>query len=902
MPGPATGRSAAGAPVRGRRSAAAVLAVLVLLGLAVVLVETAAPDAAPRVGPALLAVASWVTALAVARQGARLPRHSAGPWRAFTLTAALLGLGQAASAAAGVGVNTSEAGWHDLPLLAAVPVALVACARLLPASGGRPIGSRVLLDGAIVLVAVGLLGEALLADAAARSGSVVDALISIGYPAVGALLCGVGLVTTAAVPGGRRRAAAWLMGAFASLAVVVVSGALAVTLDSSVLDVVTGVAWPAMLACGVRAVGADPGRAREHAEQPAALPLLGVVVGMCAAFGVALFLAVGVTVGRGVSSLEGAGITVLMLLTFVRCLLWAVDGEGLTRRVRRAEGWLRALLHSGEAVTVVLDGTGLVAWTAGEVGDQLGWRGQELAGRSLVHLLHADDRVVLDRVALAVRGGVLPADLPVTVRLGSRDGTWRDVEVSGAARTGGEDDGLVLHLRDVTHRTSAQRELERLAYTDFLTGLPNRARFMTALRTALAAPDPGCLLLVDLDGFKAVNDVAGHDAGDRLLAEVADRLRAAARDGDVVARLGGDEFAVLVRAGRAEATALAERLVVLLDRDHRAVTPHGSADGGLVFRVSGSVGLAGLRSGDEPAEALRRADLALRAAKAAGKNCVRSSGAALDRAVDRRARLARDLPAALTGGQLSVVYQPVVGVPDRRVLGLEALVRWDHPEFGAVPPDEFVGLAEDDGLIVPLQRWVLAEATTALAPLLAAGHDVQLGVNVSIRHLQAGCLAADVAAVLARSGVPAHRLMLELTESVLMGAGERMDGDLATLRGMGCVLSLDDFGKGYSSLARLARLPVQVLKMDRAFVAHIEHDPRTAALVGSVVELGRTLGMDVVAEGVETAGQLAALRGLGCRYLQGYLLGRPVPAADLPALLARFDPAVLDVLGVPSHV
>ncbi|MGY1630525.1 putative bifunctional diguanylate cyclase/phosphodiesterase [Geodermatophilus sp. SYSU D01186] len=877
------------------------LVLLAVLAGALVVVETTAGDAALCLGPVLLAAASWVTAVVIARHGARLPGPSAGPWRALALTMLLLGLGQAGSALAGVGINTSEAGWHDLPLLAAVPAAIATCARLLSSAGTRAIGSRALLDGVIVLVAVGLSGEALLADAGARSGSVSDPLVSVGYPAVGALLCGVGLVTVAAIHDGRRRAAGWLLAASVALAVVVLSGALAVTTHEPALDVVTGLAWLAMLAAALRAVDIDPGRTGEDAEPAAGLPLAGVLFSNCAAFGVALFLAIGVTAGRTVSPLEGAGITVLMLLALVRCLVWAADGERLTRRVRSTEGWLRALLHSGEAVTVLLDRTGRVAWTSGRSWDHLGWSHRELSGRVLLGLVHSGDRERLQRVAVAVRAGEQPAELPATVRLSTQEGSWREVEVSGAARTG-DDDGLVLHLRDVTDRTSAQRELERLAYTDFLTGLPNRARFMAALRTALATPAPGCLLLVDLDGFKAVNDVAGHDAGDRLLGEVADRLRAAARDGDVVARLGGDEFAVLVRAGREESTALAERLVGLLDRDHRPVAPHGSADGGLVFRVSGSVGVAPLRSGDEPLESLRRADLALRAAKAAGKNCVRSSGAALDRVVDRRARLARDLPAAITGGELSLAYQPVVGVPDRRVLGVEALVRWDHPELGAVPPEEFVGLAEDDGLIVPLQRWVLAEATAALAPMLAAGHDLQLGVNVSMRHLQAGCLATDVAAVLAGSGVPAHRLMLELTESVLMGAGDRTDGDLDALRSMGCVLSLDDFGKGHSSLARLARLPVQVLKMDRAFVAHIESDPRTAALVGSVVELGRTLGMDVVAEGVETAGQLAALRGLGCRYLQGYLLGHPVPAADLPDLLARFDPAVLDGLAVPSHV
>ncbi|MGK5112102.1 putative bifunctional diguanylate cyclase/phosphodiesterase [Geodermatophilus sp. CPCC 205506] len=891
----------AGGRARGRRrDTAAALGLLAVLGVAIAVVETTAADAALSVGPALLAAGSWVAALVVARHGARLPAGSTGPWRAFALATGLLGLGQAASALVGVGVNTSEAGWHDLPLVAAVPVALTACARLLPAAGRRPIGSRALLDGGIVLVAVALLGEALLADAAARSGGVADALVSVGYPAVGALLCGVGLVTVAAVDDARRPAAAWLLTAFVALAVVVVSGALAVTLRSTGLDVVTGLAWLAMLGAGIRAVDADPGRLREDPEQPGALPLAGVVFSNCAAFGVALFLAVGVAVGRSVSAVEGVGITVLMLLTFVRCLLWAADGERLTRRVRRTEGWLRALLHSGEAVTVLLDGEGRVAWATGPVRDQLGWAARDLSGRALLALVHPGDRELLGRVAAAVRAGGQPVELPATLRLGTRDGDWRDVEVSGAARTGGEDDGLVLHLRDVSARGRTQRELERLAYTDFLTGLPNRARFMAALADQDTAQ--ACVLLIDLDGFKAVNDVAGHDAGDRLLCEVAESLRAAAREKDVVARLGGDEFAVLVRADRAEATALAERLVDLLDREHRPATPGGTTSQGPVFAVSGSVGLAELRPGTDPSEALRRADLALRTAKSDGKNCVRSSGEALDRAVDRRAGLARDLPAAIADGHLTVAFQPVVGVLERRILGLEALVRWQHPEYGAVPPDEFVGLAEDDGLVVPLQRWVLGAATAALAPLLAAGYDVQLGVNISIRHLQAGCLAADVARALADSGVPAHRLMLEITESVLMGAGDRMEGDLAALREMGCVLSLDDFGKGHSSLARLARLPVDVLKMDRAFVAHIEDDPRTAVLVGSVIELGRTLGMDVVAEGVETAGQLAALDRLGCRFLQGFLLGEPVPAGELSALLAGFDPAVLDGAGIPSHV
>ncbi len=214
--------------------------------------------------------------------------------------------------------------------------------------------------------------------------------------------------------------------------------------------------------------------------------------------------------------------------------------------------------------------------------------------------------------------------------------------------------------------------------------------------------------------------------------------------------------------------------------------------------------------------------------------------------------------------------------------------------LGTVPPDEFIALAEDDGLIVPLQQWVLKTATADLALLLAEGRDLKVAVNVSVRHLQAGCLAPDVARALAAAGVPPRRLMLEVTETLLIDAHERLEGDLVTLRDMGCVISLDDFGKGFSSLAYLARMPVDVLKMDREFVAGIEGDARAASLVRTVVDLGRRLGMDVVAEGVETPGQLAELTALGCVFVQGFLVGRPVAFERLTEVIDGFDPAVLD--------
>ena len=212
-----------------------------------------------------------------------------------------------------------------------------------------------------------------------------------------------------------------------------------------------------------------------------------------------------------------------------------------------------------------------------------------------------------------------------------------------------------------------------------------------------------------------------------------------------------------------------------------------------------------------------------------------------------------------------------------------------------MPPDEFISLAEDDGLIVALQRWVLGRATTDAEALRTDGWDLQMGVNVSVRHLQAGCLAPDVAAALAASGLPPERLILEITESVMLDAEDRLESDLGTLKAMGCVLSVDDFGRGYSSLAYLARLPVDILKMDREFFADIERDQRAAALVSSIIGLGRSLGMDVVAEGVETGGQLEALGGLGCTYLQGWIFGRPMPVEQVREVLGTFDPAVLDI-------
>ncbi|TQN41784.1 PAS domain S-box-containing protein/diguanylate cyclase (GGDEF)-like protein [Blastococcus colisei] len=875
--------------------------VLAAIALVMAVLRLAAPSAGMT--PPLLALASGLTATVVFRHAALLPTRSARPWRALGLAGVFLAVGQAVATVTWVGPERGN--WGDVPTLLAVPAVVAACLLLLPPSAGRRIGSRVLLDGAVVLVAVALLGAVILRDVMARTDGAASALITVGYPAVGALLCGVGLVALARVHDARRPAAAWLLVAVLAMTVVAVSGALGRYLGSDTAAVLTQTAWTAMLAAAIRAVDTDPGEPEEVLEPSGSLPLLGFLLSTVSSYAVGGLVLVQLIGGRSASMLEGLGLGALLTLSFVRQLLWARDGARLTGRLQRTEAYFRALVNSAEDVTAVVDAQGTVTWLSGAVRAQLGWAAQDLTGRNLTVLLHPDDRGMVDR-ASAVLSGARPTGLPATVRLRTQDGGWRDVEVSGAARAGVPGtalrDGLVLHLRDVTERRAGQRELERLAYTDFLTGLPNRARLMAALATARAQAASGeaaCLLLLDLDGFKPVNDIAGHEAGDHLLVQVADRLRANVRDGDVVGRLGGDEFALLVRNGMEEATALAERIVADLHTVRPDVGARGYADG-VVFDISGSIGVTELNPADEVATTIRRADLALRAAKAAGKNCVRTAGHTIDSAMGRRAQLAADLPTALEEEQFRVVYQPVAGVEDRRILGLEALVRWDHPVLGTVPPDEFIELAEADGLIVPLQQWVLRKATADFAGLLVDDRDLKLGVNVSVRHLQAGCLAPDVAAALADSGVPPHRLMIEVTESIMLDAEDRLQSDLATLRDMGCIISLDDFGRGYSSLAYLARLPVDVLKMDREFIGDIESDPRGAALVAAVIDLGRTLGMDVVAEGVETAGQLHALRDMECRYVQGWLLGRPMAIEDLPAFLEAFDPAILDAQ--PSDV
>ncbi len=457
-------------------------------------------------------------------------------------------------------------------------------------------------------------------------------------------------------------------------------------------------------------------------------------------------------------------------------------------------------------------------------------------------------------------------------------------------------------VRAVQQRDELQTELAHQAAHDPLTGLPNRAAALRSLAHALhrAGPDGATgLLFVDLDGFKAVNDTAGHAAGDEVLREVSQRLRVCVRDGDVVGRLGGDEFVVLVRDVTDEASLvdLGERVVAAVRRPLEVRAEHGTVAAGRAVRIGASVGVAVARGGGEGAEALlAEADSAVYRAKSRGRGRVEVFDDALRAELAACSDLQSALRDGLRRGELTLHYQPVVDLADGSLAGYEALARWDRPGVGPVRPDVFVSAAETSSLVCDLGRWVLHEATAQLArwrterprawPAAGGGPEPTVAVNVSGRHLADPRLLEDVADALAASGLPPHLLVLEITETVLVD-DPSATVRLQQLRATGVAVAIDDFGTGYTSIGQLPTTPADTLKIDRSFVA--SDDPGRRGLVVLTVQAAHTFGLRVVAEGVEEPEQLRWLREQGCDTAQGYLLGRPLPAVEaaawaLPAL------------------
>lgn len=554
-------------------------------------------------------------------------------------------------------------------------------------------------------------------------------------------------------------------------------------------------------------------------------------------------------------------------------LVGAIFDRHLARRTAEEADRLQGLVNATfEGIAIHADGILLDANES--LGRLLGYPIAELIGRPVLAL------VPQDQVPLVMAKIDAGAEEPYESRLVRRDGSEVEVELLGRSFDYQGRPARVAAVRDMTERRRAEERIRHLAHHDGLTGLPNRMLFRDRLEQALAAArrsaDVVVVLGLDLDRFKEINDLHGHAAGDELLAQVSMRLGAELRQGDTLARLGGDEFAVIQPGiDHADAApALAQRLIDTI------ADPFQLA--GQQVQIGVSIGIAVYPGDGQDAETLlRNADLALYRAKADGRGTLCSFEPEMDARLQARRQLERELREALVRGELTLHFQPLADTGDRTITAFEALVRWSHPVRGLIPPAEFIPLAEDSGLILGLGEWVLRAACSQAASWASP---LRVAVNLSPAQFAHGDLPGLVQRVLRETGLAPERLELEITEGVLIKDSERALAILRQLKAIGVRIAMDDFGTGYSSLSYLQRFPFDKLKIDQSFVRLSEQSADSRAIIRAVIGLGKSLGMPVVAEGVETAGQLSLLAGECCDEVQGYLIGRPVP----PEQIGRF--------------
>jgi diguanylate cyclase (GGDEF)-like protein/PAS domain S-box-containing protein len=577
-----------------------------------------------------------------------------------------------------------------------------------------------------------------------------------------------------------------------------------------------------------------------------------------------------------------AGLAMLVLLVRLGELLW--ENERLRRAVDIGGEHFRALAESIDDVVLICDLDGTIRYASAGAERAFDYGPDELVARPLQEVIHPED---LPRVEEAVAEFLGSRDevLRVTCRVRAADGTWQPTESTVSRYRRARDDRpgqLLITTRDLSEQAALQRQVTHLTFNDGLTGLPNRAYFEERVREVLARKrreGRAAVLFADVDGFTAVNDSAGHAAGDQVLAQVARRMRAAVQVDDAVVRWGGDEFAVLV-----ENPPDCQAVVDLAERLLRVVSAEPYRLGSRGILLTASVGVALLEDGVDAAELMRNGDLAMARAKELGGGRVEVFAAHMHADVVRRLELGSDLQRALAAEEFTVEFQPVVELRTSRVTGVEALVRWWR-DGAFVPPEEFIGHAEESGLMLPLGDWILRQACSEVARWREASWDIGLSVNFTARQIAAPRFVETVAAVLAETGLPPQALTAEVKEEVLVEDAGHPAPRLSALRDLGVRLAIDDFGTGYASLAYLRQLPVDVIKIDPSFVAGLGGDETLTLLTRTIVRLGHDLGLVVVAEGIERPDQLELLRDMGCPRGQGFLVARPMAARRVESLV-----------------
>jgi diguanylate cyclase (GGDEF)-like protein/PAS domain S-box-containing protein len=568
------------------------------------------------------------------------------------------------------------------------------------------------------------------------------------------------------------------------------------------------------------------------------------------------------------------------------------DRRRAEEALRTSEERFRSLVQNASDLVSILDADGVVRYESPSHQRVLGLFPEEHAGRNMLDLVHLEDRQAVDE---ALRRLVENPEEIVTFeyRLCHRDGSWRTLE-SAASNLLGQAAvaGIVLNSHDITDRKRAEEKLLHDALHDELTGLPNRALFMDRLRQSIerSRREPERLtavLFLDLDRFKIVNDSLGHLVGDELLIQIAAALSSALRPSDTIARVGGDEFAVLLEGGRDVSDA-----VRVADRIHDRLAAPINLGGHEVFATA-SIGIAvHTPEYERPEDLLRDADTAMYRAKSQGRACHVVFNRIMHRFVMARLQLETDLRRAVDRGQLRVHYQPFVDLARDEVVGFEALLRWHHPRRGVLPPEEFLTVAEETGLIVPIGRYVLSEGCRQIRELQRKHPEMgrlKLSVNLSNKQFFQADLFDQIEEALKDSGLDPACLGLEITEGVIIRHADSAASRFSRLKSMGVQLYMDDFGKGYSSLSYLHRFPMDILKIDRSFTSRIEEAEGNLAIVKAIITLAHQLGMEVVAEGIQTEEQKARLRLLGCEYGQGFLFSEPLSADGAEELLLRWS-------------